>query len=132
MVDLFRPRVTSWLNEQGVDFISFSNLDIRRRKITGEIVALLNFLDSPTDDLSFATFVLGNIFQSVLRKDFPEIDEEKTRKSLETSGVLKDGGWLPPENALRLLSDYGIPVAETRTALDVFLFKISTKLSLLQ
>ena len=72
-------RVTSWLNEQGVDFISFSNLDIRRRKITGEIVALLNFLDSPTDDLSFATFVLGDVFQSVLREDFPGTGEETFR-----------------------------------------------------
>jgi ATP-dependent helicase/nuclease subunit A len=72
-------RVTSWLNEQGVEFISFSNLDIRRRKITGEIVALLNFLDSPTDDLSFATFVLGDIFKSILREDFPGADLEMFR-----------------------------------------------------
>jgi ATP-dependent exoDNAse (exonuclease V) beta subunit len=69
-------RVTSWLNEQGVDFISFSNLDIRRRKITGEIIALLNFLDSPTDDLSFATFVLGDVFKNILQKDFPETGRE--------------------------------------------------------
>ncbi len=55
-------RTTAWLNEAGIDFISYSSLDIRRRKITGEIVSLLNFLSSPTDDLSFATFVLGDIF----------------------------------------------------------------------
>jgi ATP-dependent helicase/nuclease subunit A len=55
-------RVTTWLNEEEVPFISYSSLDIRRRKITGEIVSLLNFLSSPTDDLSFATFVLGDIF----------------------------------------------------------------------
>jgi ATP-dependent helicase/nuclease subunit A len=55
-------RATTWLNEEGVPFISYSSLDIRRRKITGEIVALLTFLSSPTDDLSFATFVLGDIF----------------------------------------------------------------------
>jgi ATP-dependent helicase/nuclease subunit A len=55
-------RITGWLNEAGVDFISYSSLDIRRRKITGEIVSLLNFLSSPTDDLSFATFILGDIF----------------------------------------------------------------------
>jgi ATP-dependent exoDNAse (exonuclease V) beta subunit len=55
-------RATTWLNEEEIPFISYSSLDIRRRKITGEIVSLLNFLSSPTDDLSFATFVLGDIF----------------------------------------------------------------------
>ncbi len=55
-------RTTTWLNEEDIPFISYSSLDIRRRKITGEIVSLLNFLSSPTNDLSFATFVLGDIF----------------------------------------------------------------------
>ena len=55
-------RATAWLNEEDIPFISYSSLDIRRRKITGEIVSLLTFLSSPTDDLSFATFVLGDIF----------------------------------------------------------------------
>ena len=55
-------RVTTWLNEENIRFISYSSLDIRRRKITGEIVSLLNFLSSPTSDLSFAGFVLGDIF----------------------------------------------------------------------
>jgi ATP-dependent exoDNAse (exonuclease V) beta subunit len=31
-------RVTTWLNEVDIRFISYSSLDIRRRKITGEIV----------------------------------------------------------------------------------------------
>lgn len=61
-------RVTGWLNEKDISFISFSSLDIRRRKITGEIVSILNFLDSPTDDLSFASFVLGDIFRRVLER----------------------------------------------------------------
>ncbi len=49
---------------------------------------------------------------------FPEIDDERARKELEESGVLKQGGWLPPEEALRLLKEYGIPSAETRIALS--------------
>jgi ATP-dependent helicase/nuclease subunit A len=68
---------TLWLNEKDIDFISYSNLDIRRRKITGEIVALLNFLDSPMDDLSFSTFISGEIFGALLRADYPEITAEK-------------------------------------------------------
>ena len=59
-------RATSWLNEEGIPFISFSSLDVRRRKPAGEILALLAFLDSPKDDLSFVTFILGDIFRAAL------------------------------------------------------------------
>lgn len=62
-------RATTWLNEKGIPFISYSSLDIRRRKITGEIVSFLKFLDSPPDDLSFATFILGDIFGATLAGD---------------------------------------------------------------
>ena len=68
---------TLWLNERNIDFISYSNLDIRRRKITGEIVALLYFLDSPTDDLSFSTFITGEIFRALLGADHPGVTPEK-------------------------------------------------------
>ncbi len=61
-------RATSWLNEKGIPFISFSSLDVRRRRIAGEIVCLLRFLDSPPDDLSFASFILGDIFGRVLSR----------------------------------------------------------------
>jgi ATP-dependent helicase/nuclease subunit A len=63
--------VAAWLNEmpdaknsgrRGVPFIPFSSLDIRGRKIIVEILALLRFLDSPPDDLSFAAFLLGDVF----------------------------------------------------------------------
>ncbi|MBF0319291.1 MAG: UvrD-helicase domain-containing protein [Nitrospirae bacterium] len=74
-------RAASWLNEldiaqmgiKGVPFISFSSLDIRKSKITGEIVSLLNFLDSPIDALSFATFCTGDIFAGILDRDRHEI-----------------------------------------------------------
>lgn len=60
-------RVTSWLNEKEFPFISYSSLDIRQRKIIGEIIALIHFLDSPTDDFSFGTFILGDIFSKTLQ-----------------------------------------------------------------
>jgi len=47
---------------------------------------------------------------------FPEAAEAKARKYLEPSAVLKNGGWLPPETALGLLKEYGIPAVETKTA----------------
>lgn len=59
-------RATSWLNEKRVPFISYSSLDVRRRKIAGEILGLLTFLDSPRDDLAFVTFILGDIFSAAL------------------------------------------------------------------
>ncbi len=67
-------RVTTWLNAKGVTFVSYSSLDIRGRKITGEIVALLTFLDSPLDNLSFATFILGDTLRTVLEKHAIKVD----------------------------------------------------------
>ncbi|MBF0590463.1 MAG: UvrD-helicase domain-containing protein [Nitrospirae bacterium] len=64
----------AWLNERGIDFVSFSSLDIRTRRVTAELVSLLKFLDSPLDDLSFATFCLGDIFASAAANDGREID----------------------------------------------------------
>ncbi len=75
-------RAASWLNEKGIPFISFSSLDIRRRKAVGEIVSLLNFLDSPTDDLSFASFILGDVFNRILGKDSIVINIEQIRAFL--------------------------------------------------
>ncbi len=60
---------TTWLNEREIPFISYSSLDVRRRKITGEIIALMNFLDSPTDDFSFGAFILGAVFTNAIAKD---------------------------------------------------------------
>jgi ATP-dependent helicase/nuclease subunit A len=58
--------VSRWLNNEGIQFISHSSLDIRARKITGELLALMKFLDSPIDDLSFATFLLSGIFATTV------------------------------------------------------------------
>lgn len=61
--------ISTWLNEMGLDFISYSNLDVRKRKFTTELLHLLRFLDSPTDDFSFATFLLGEMFSRLLKKE---------------------------------------------------------------
>lgn len=60
-------KITAWLNEKNIPFISYSNLDIRMRKLTGEFIALLRFLDSPLDDLSFVTFLLGDTFKKCIK-----------------------------------------------------------------
>ncbi len=62
-------RATTWLNEEDIRFISYSSLDIRRRKITGEIVSLLNFLSSPT-----RIFHLSPLYwETSLPNQWPEI-----------------------------------------------------------
>ena len=67
-------RVASWLNEVGIPFIPFSSLDIRKRGVIQEILSLLLFLDSPPDDLSFASFLLGRILAAKTARDGPALD----------------------------------------------------------
>lgn len=75
-------QVSGWLNEEGIDFIPFSTLDIRTRKIVGELLALLRFLDSPIDDLAFSTFVFGETFAKLLQEDGHAFRTEDFRQLL--------------------------------------------------
>ena len=72
-------KITTWLNEKKIPCLSYSSLDIRKRRITGEIVALLNFLDSPLDDLAFATFILGDIFHAALKGEGRSAERARLR-----------------------------------------------------
>lgn len=55
-------QVTSWLLEQKMPVESEKTLNIRENPFIKEIIAFLTFLNSPIDDLAFATFVMGEIF----------------------------------------------------------------------
>ncbi|MDD8021022.1 MAG: UvrD-helicase domain-containing protein [Acidobacteriota bacterium] len=68
----------SWLNEKQIPFITFSSLDIRQRPIIKEVLAFLQFLDFPLDNLSFSTFLLGELFQNKLRTD-GRLEEEREK-----------------------------------------------------
>lgn len=68
--------VVSWLTEAGIQAASFSSLDIRKRKIIIEIVKLLQFLDTPIDNLSFAAFITGDVFLTAARKINQQISRE--------------------------------------------------------
>ena len=61
--------IASWLNDKNIPFIAFSCLDIRQRKVVAEVLRLLQFLDSPPDDLSFAAFLQGGVWNKKLRRD---------------------------------------------------------------
>ena len=81
-------RMTAWLNEKEFPFISYSSLDIRQRKIIGEIMALIHFLDSPTDDFSFGTFILGEIFNKTLQGEDIQAFCFKHRRNLPAGRIV--------------------------------------------
>jgi ATP-dependent exoDNAse (exonuclease V) beta subunit len=57
--------VSRWLIEAGINVESDKTLNIKNNKYIKEIISFLKFLNSPIDNLSFSSFVLGNIFSSV-------------------------------------------------------------------
>ena len=56
---------TSWLIEEGIPVESEKTLNIGEHPLIKEIISFLKFLNSPIDELSFAAFILGEIFQKV-------------------------------------------------------------------
>jgi len=54
--------VVEWLAGAGVPVASLSSLDIRKRRVVAELLSLLKFLETPSDDLSFAAFITGDVF----------------------------------------------------------------------
>ncbi len=61
--------ISSWFNEWKIPFMSHSSMDVRTRKLTGEILALLRFLDSPIDDHAFATVLMGEMLRRATGAD---------------------------------------------------------------
>ncbi|MCC6758689.1 MAG: UvrD-helicase domain-containing protein [Candidatus Omnitrophica bacterium] len=64
-------QVTSWLMAEGIFVESERTLNIKENPLILELIAFLQFLDSPIDNLSFAKFLSGDIFHkaSGLRKE---------------------------------------------------------------
>ena len=56
--------LSSRLNSADIPFVSQSSLDIRNRKVIGELLSFLRFLDAPVDDAAFASFALGEILRT--------------------------------------------------------------------
>ena len=54
--------ISGWLIEEAIPVESEKTLNIRENGLIKEITSFLKFLDSPIDDLSFASFILGEIF----------------------------------------------------------------------
>lgn len=60
---------TSWLLEKDIPVESEKTLDIRQNPYIKELISFLKFLNSPIDDLSFASFILGDIFSKAAKID---------------------------------------------------------------
>ena len=54
--------MTSWLLEAKLPVESEKTLNIREHPLIKELLSFLRFLESPIDDLSFASFILGDMF----------------------------------------------------------------------
>jgi len=80
--------LTSWLLEEGIPVESEKTLNIRENPYIKELISFLRFLNSPIDNLSFASFILGDIFlkASLVRaeemQDFIFRSREKTKQGL--------------------------------------------------
>jgi ATP-dependent exoDNAse (exonuclease V) beta subunit len=88
--------ISSWLNEFNASqaevenqfpFVAHSGLDIRRRAVIRELIALLSFLDVPIDDLSFATVILGEMFSRVCSAAGSGLSAKEVRQFLHASRI---------------------------------------------
>ncbi len=58
-------QMTGWLLEKGIPVESERTSDITQNALIQELMAFLHFLESPIDNLSFAGFILGDIFHRI-------------------------------------------------------------------
>ena len=81
--------LTTWLLEKDIPVESEKTLNIKENPYIKELISFLNFLNSPIDNLSFASFILGDIFlktSGLTRQEIHDFvfriqgkgDEEKT------------------------------------------------------
>ncbi|MFH1644873.1 MAG: 3'-5' exonuclease, partial [Candidatus Omnitrophota bacterium] len=54
--------ITAWLIEESIPVESEKTLNMRYHPIIKELISFLKFLDAPTDNLSLASFLMGDIF----------------------------------------------------------------------
>ncbi len=67
--------ITSWLLEAGFPVESEKTLNLLKNSLVKEIVSFLGFLCSPLDDLSFASFILGEVFSRLTKITCSDITE---------------------------------------------------------
>lgn len=73
--------VSEWLLEEGFPVESEKTLNVKENSWIKEIISLLKFLNSPLDNLSFASFIIGKIFLTKTGLNFDEIQNFIITKS---------------------------------------------------
>lgn len=58
-------KITSWLSEEDFPVESDRTLSVKEQPLIKEIVSFLIFLQSPIDNVAFASFIMGEIFTKV-------------------------------------------------------------------
>lgn len=84
-------KVTSWLLADGWPVVSEITMSLRENPFISQIINLLRFLDLPSDDLAFASFITGDIFLAVAGVERSEIFE-----FLESNRRVRRGLLAPP------------------------------------
>ncbi|HEX7321129.1 MAG TPA: UvrD-helicase domain-containing protein [bacterium] len=74
--------IVAWLTEARINAASYSSLSIKKRKIVMEIIGLLQFLDSPVDNLKFAEFITGDIFSRAVQGSHGKTATDRIRDML--------------------------------------------------
>lgn len=82
--------VSGWLIGEGIPVYSPRTISIRENYLIREILSFLSFCHSPIDNLSFACFILGDIFTRRSR-DYG-IDKERLRGWLQSLRLEEGGG----------------------------------------
>ena len=67
--------VTSWCLEEGFSVESEKTLNVAQNSLIKELISFLRFLNSPIDDLNFASFILGDLFTKAVGLSRQEITD---------------------------------------------------------
>lgn len=91
--------IVEWLTGASIPVASLSSLDIRKRKVVAELIAYLRFLETPSDGLSFAAFLTGDVFAALTKLPREEmmrfIFESRAGHKSQVTGY-KPGAANPP------------------------------------
>ena len=77
-------KVSRWLLEKKIDIESFQTLNIVNSQIIKELFSILQFLNMPTDNISFVSFITSEIFLKITGLKKEDMFKFITDNSLET------------------------------------------------
>ena len=78
-------KIGKWLLEKNIDIESFQTLNIINSKIIKEIFSILQFLNVPTDNIAFVSFILSDVFLKITGLKKEDMVKFITDNSLETA-----------------------------------------------